>query len=170
MGTDCKGSLVSTQTYFLADFYNQSTKWWVSTIADQVVSIQEAIAESGRPPDGFGHHLAGTRGEMFLGYFSAARIPSGDAPDYARSLFLAVDKRVYGDEINLPHVALRKSLRKRTLIVQSAANQTMEVQYTWPFYRELTDRIFSDPSTLRSEDFAAELMAIVRFYRPQWIY
>lgn len=164
-----KDEAAGTKRYLVADYYDDRKRWWLSVSAGRVTAVQAINTDEARQPQGFVHYVDAHGRQRLVGYYSLDRIASGEAPDYAKSLFIVADGVVYGDAGNAPHLEHRQSPRERVFEVGANGSESTVIEYAWPFYRELLARIFVEPSSFVSKDFISELMRTVRFYRPRWI-
>lgn len=152
----------------LADFFDDSWRWWLTLNGGRVLLRAAAPDSSLQTPNGFLHFVKSKEGPKEIGYFSLHLDSAGGAPDYARSLVILADDVVFGAEGSGPSVAWRKRLRYRSIEIRDDRGHRT-IDYPWSPFIGFIERAVSDPFGYVSRDFVEELVKIVAFYRADWM-
>lgn len=153
----------------LVDFYTPNLRWRLHASPghlDQLVIDKDGTSEQ---LHGVMHEVKAADKTHLIGYFSSHLHSKVNAPDYAKSLFVVVDNVVLGNEVKRPTLRLTKRAFTRRFEAASGGGWTVAFEYSWPFYREMAARLFTDPFKFESKDFLAELVATVGSARPEWV-
>lgn len=129
--------------FIVADYYDDRKRWSLRMKAGRISEFAPIEAEARGTPHGFAHEFSTTEQRHVVGYYSSSLIASGDAPDYSASLLVLVDSVVLeGDGTSLRQ---HQGALTRVFEAKSGEKWIATIEYDWPFYRELTARVFADP-------------------------
>jgi hypothetical protein len=153
--------------FMIADYYDAAASWEARLVARRLTV--EPTSSVAKCPHGFASVVQGHTGDKLVGYFSLDLLASGDAPDYAKSLFVFLDGNVVGEDDTTPRVSHRKMLYSREFSIGANYETLASIKYPWPFCREGLTKLVADPFTFVSKDVVTELVRVVEFYRPHWL-
>jgi hypothetical protein len=150
--------------FYLWDFYNRALHYCVQKtlngyIAQPVDTVPDPLLILGP-----GTTIVVNGQSHFAAYFSASRGAIDEAPKYEDSFFFMIDGAVYDCYAEGTTVSLQSKLLSRTLCINAANQAPYRLSYPWPFYRELTTNLVSDPFNFKSADFFYEATDLLHFF------
>lgn len=113
---------------------------------------------------GFAGYVEAESGRLTIGYWADRRMSKDNAPDYRSALNVLVDGNVYRPYEEDSTFSVHSGFLKRTFVVEHDGVR-ISFRYRWPIWREALAKIFSDPFTFETRDFADSLCETVRFYK-----
>ena len=128
-----------------------------------------AVSSVSRPADstairGVFSYIRTEDSRIVAAYFARQRKSPAEAPDYKGGLYLLIGERVYPCANGETKIEMRSGLFRRRFSVTCPNQESIAVEYAWPFYRELAQRVFGDPFNYVSRDFLFEALKIVETY------